>query len=210
MRKLEENIMEQTVYIVDDDLDMVQAIQNLLESVNLLAKAYTSAENFLFEYKQQPGCIILDIRMKGMSGLQLQQVLQERNYNIPIIFITGHGDISMTKRALQAGAKDFFTKPFNNQELLDSVQIALQENVAQYEKQVEIAEIQGRYATLSQREQEVMCLVVDGETNKTIANKLSISISTVEAHRTKIMTKMKATSIAKLVKMALIYDLIPD
>jgi FixJ family two-component response regulator len=148
--------------------------------------------------------------MKNMSGLQLQQALLERNYNIPIIFITGHGDIPMTKKAMKAGAKDFFTKPFNNQELLDAVQLILQGNIMQYEKQAKAAEVQRRYAILSQREQEVMRLVVDGESNKIIANKLAISINTVEAHRAKIMAKMKATSIAKLVKMALVYDLITD
>ena len=200
--------MKQTVFIVDDNLEMVQAIQSLLKSVNIHTKPYTNAKVFLDEYEEQPGCIILDVRMTEMSGLQVQQILKERNYNIPIIFITGHGDIPITKRALQEGAKDFFTKPFSNQELLDSIQVVLRENEVQYEKRARIVEMQKRCATLSPRELEVLVKIVEGYSSKIIADKLKISISTIEAHRAKIMQKMKAKTLASLVKIAVKYNIV--
>lgn len=208
MRELEEGVMEQTVYIVDDDVEIIEAIESLLASISITTKSYTCAESFLREYEQQPGCLILDIRIKKMSGLQLQQALIDGNYIIPVIFITGHGDIPMTKRALLAGARDFFIKPFNNQELLDSIQLVLRQNRMEYAEHVKTMEMEKRFASLSPREQETLSNISNGQPNKVIAANLQISMSTIEAHRAKIMRKMGVENFAALMKIVVKYNLV--
>lgn len=199
--------MQQTVFIVDDDQEIAEVLSQLFESVDIDVQVYSSAEEFLADYKQQLGCILLDVRMQGMSGLQLQKELQKRGNNLPIIFITGHGDIPMTKRAIKDGAIDFFTKPFNNQELLEVVQITLQQNVVLKKEQDRKNTIISHFNTLTAREKEIMQAVVDGNSNKKIMHEFNISISTVEAHRAKVMTKMQVDSLAELVKLSMKYNL---
>jgi len=195
--------MQQTVFVVDDDPEIGKMLGWLVESIGADIEIYASGEEFLAAYKERPGCLILDVRMKGMSGLKLQELLQERDDKIPIIFITGHGDISMTVRAMKKGAKDFFTKPFNNQLLLDTVQQALEENTKQYDEKLQKDKIKAQLDSLTAREREIMHCVIDGKLNRVISDELGISISTVEAHRAKVMEKMQVDSLAELVKKVL-------
>lgn len=196
-----------TVYVVDDDAALCQSLSWLLESVGLPVATFTSAQAYLEQYNiNQRGCLLLDIRMKGMSGFELQEKLISMGNRLPIIMITGHGDIPMAVRAMKSGAVDFITKPFNDQLLLDLVQRVLAEESIRKEESNEVfnnsnnSELLERYASLTAREREIMERVVDGKLNKQIAFELGISMKTVELHRAHVMQKMQVKSLADLVK----------
>ncbi|WML90800.1 response regulator [Thiothrix lacustris] len=192
-----------TVFIVDDDPAVRDSLRWLLESMRLKVATFGSAEDFLkFYTMHMVGCLILDVRMPGMSGLQLQQFLTKQKYSLPIIFITGHGDIPMAVRAMQAGAMYFLEKPFEDQVLLDYVHEALALDNDNQQSRIRLTMIQARIANLTEREREVMDLVIDNHSNKEIASKLGVSIKTVEFHRSHMMDKMHATSLIELVNMA--------
>lgn len=195
---------EPTVFVVDDDQEVRDALQLLMESVGLEVETYPSAADFLQHFDPaRSGCIILDVRMPGMSGLDLQTRLAERRLHPPIIIITGHGDVPMAVRAVQAGAVDFIEKPFNDQALLDAVHRAIERDAQQRGEASRLADIQERYARLTPREKEVLELVVAGKRNKVIALELQVSQSTVEAHRSKVMEKMEAATLSDLMRMML-------
>lgn len=197
-------IPEPMVYIIDDDKDVCESLSWLLQSVQLEVKVFNSATEFLnFERPNIPACILLDIRMKGMSGLQLQEHLALKNISIPIIFMTGHGDIPMSVQAMRKGAFDFLEKPFNPQHMLNQVQACLQKAEVDFVKQAEIREQMLKLQTLSPREQEIIELLVDGLASKVIAQKLNISHKTVEIHRTHIRQKLGTESVAHIVNMVL-------
>lgn len=194
-----------TIHVVDDDQAVRESIEWLIDSVGLNIRTYASADEFLAQYQEDVlGCLILDVRMPGISGLDLQQILKQRGLEIPIIFITGHGDVPMAVRALKNGAVDFIEKPFSDQTLLETIQNAVKYHCEQLEKRSEFCALQARYRTLTSREQEVMTRVVAGQSNRDIAETLGISIKTVEVHRAKVMEKMQAGSIAELVRMGVI------
>ena len=193
-----------TVFIVDDDQEVRQALALLMESVGLQVATFASGNDFLQQFDPgQPGCLVLDVRMPGMSGLELQARLAAEIIHPPVIIITGHGDVPMAVRAVQAGALDFIEKPFNDQALLDSVHRALDLDARQRGRASKLAEIRARLETLTPREQEVMKMVVAGKRNKVIAFELSVSQSTVEAHRARVMEKMQAASLSDLMRMVL-------
>ncbi len=193
--------MNQKIYIVDDDSGVRNALSFLLDSVNLESQAHESAQSFLDDYDGSPGVLVLDVRMPGMSGLELQELLNEKQFTeLSIIFISGHGDIPMAVEALKHGAVDFITKPFRDQELLDRIHDALDQNEADQEQKSEIRDIQSRLDSLSPRETEVMEMVADGKANKVIAFDLGISQRTVEIHRAHVMEKMQIRSLAQLVR----------
>ncbi|HLZ51287.1 MAG TPA: response regulator transcription factor [Candidatus Acidoferrum sp.] len=192
-----------TVFVVDDDRGMRQAIQDLVESVGLRAESFASAEEFLRKkHNTRPSCLVLDVRLPQMSGLDFQRRLVEKGIEIPVIFITAHGDIPMSVRALKSGAVEFLTKPFRDQDLLDAVQQALQRDRTAHEQQADIRDLQERYRALTAREQEVMTLVVSGMLNKQIASEIGASEATVKVHRGHVMHKMQAASVVDLVRMA--------
>ncbi len=196
-----------TVFIVDDDEAVRDSVRWLILSVNLEVKTFSSAQDFLDTFKpEQEGCLLLDMRMPGMSGLALLAKLRESGSNIPTIFLTGHGDVPMAVRALKEGAVDFLEKPYNDQVLLDCVHKALEQSEQINQLRVEQHIINERYAALTPREAEVMSMIVEGQPNKVIGNSLSISIKTVETHRAKIMDKMKADSVSHLVRMAVVLE----
>jgi FixJ family two-component response regulator len=192
-----------TVFIVDDDRGMRQAIHDLVESVGLRAESFATGEEFL-NRKQivRPSCLVLDVRLPQMSGLDFQRRLGETGMHIPIIFVTAHGDIPMSVRALKSGAVEFLTKPFRDQDLLDAIQQALERDGVAQKEQAEIHDLQGRYHALTVREQEVMTLVVSGMLNKQIASEIGASEATVKVHRGNVMHKMQAASVVDLVRMA--------
>lgn len=195
---------EPTVFIVDDDQAVLRSLRWLIESVRLRVEAFSSAQAFLDSYdSSKPGCLVLDIRMPSMSGLDLQERLVAQRIQVPIIFITGHGDVQMAVRAVQSGASDFIEKPFNDQDLLDRIQRAIAFDVRQRGKNVQRVQLCSLFASLTPREREVLDLVVEGMSNKAIANSLGLSAKTVEVHRAKVMEKMYAHSVADLVKMAM-------
>lgn len=195
---------EPTVFIVDDDEAVRNSLKLLMRSVGLPAVAYASAPDFLAAYdRQQPGCVVLDVRMPGMSGLELQQVLNLRGATVPVIFVTGHGDIPMAVEAMQHGAFDFLQKPFRDQDLLDRIQRALERDRATRQQLKEMSHLRERLASLTPREREVLKLVTAGKPNKVIAADLGVSQRTVEIHRARVMEKMGATSLAQLVRMVL-------
>ncbi|SPF56192.1 Nodulation protein W [Candidatus Sulfopaludibacter sp. SbA4] len=191
------------VFIVDDDISVREALKNLLRSVGLRVETFGTAQEFLSSRRSDaPGCLILDVRLPGLSGLDLQRKLAEADIEIPIIFITAHGDIQMSVRAMKAGAVEFLTKPFRDQDLLDAVQQAIDRDRSARTQRAETAELRSRYESLSSREQEIMALVVRGLLNKQIASELGISEATVKLHRGQVMQKMRADSLADLIRVA--------
>lgn len=195
---------EPTVFIVDDDQAVARSLRWLIESVRLKVETFPSAQAFLDGYDvTSSGCLVLDVRMPGMSGLDLQEILVAQRIHVPIIFITGHGDVQMAVRAVQAGAFDFVEKPFNDQDLLDRIQKAIARDADQRTKDAQRAQLRALFASLTPREREVLDLVVEGMSNKAIANSLGLSAKTVEVHRAKVMDKLHARSISDLVKMAM-------
>ncbi len=204
------NKLRQFVYVVDDDEAVLDALGLLLETVDLDCKTFPSATAFLEAYDGvSGGCLVLDIRMPGMSGLELQETLIEKNVLLPIIFITGHGDIPMAVEAMRNGAHDFIRKPFREQELLDRINEALALESGIRHQQFERSAILRKLKTLTDREREVFKRVTTGEANKVIAIELEISERTVEVHRAHVMKKMAATSLAQLVRMKLISEVGP-
>ena len=195
---------EPTVFIVDDDQAVARSLRWLIETVRLRVETFASAQAFLDGYDpHKPGCLVLDVRMPGLSGLELQERLTAQKINIPIIFITGHGDVQMAVRAVKSGAFDFIEKPFNDQDLLDRIQKAIVFDREQRGKEVQRGQLRMLFANLTPREREVLDLVVEGMSNKAIANSLGLSAKTVEVHRAKMMEKMQAHSVSDLVKMAM-------
>jgi two-component system, LuxR family, response regulator FixJ len=198
------NAHEPVVYVIDDDDAVRESLSWLISSVDLNVQSYPSANNFLDQCQQvHAGCLITDIRMPGLSGLDLQNELIERGIDIPVIVITGHGDVQTAVRAMKAGAYDFIEKPFNDQLLLDLVNRAVAYSLSSSEAHSQLAELMDRRDNLTPREQQVMALIATGEQNKSIAHKLEISDKTVEAHRAKVMAKMQANSLADIVKMVM-------
>ncbi len=196
---------EATVFIVDDDEAVRDSLSFLMQSVGLQTESFDSADSFLqAEPVERAGCLLLDIRMPGMSGLELQGLLQERGIRLPVIFISGHADVPMAVRALKAGAFDFVEKPFNDQLLLDCVQRAIESDRQQRQSEAQLDEWRARLDTLTPREREVMELVVDGAPNKVISSTLGVSLKTVEAHRARVMDKLKADSLSHLVRMCVL------
>jgi FixJ family two-component response regulator len=192
-----------TVFVVDDDASIREALKNLLRSVGHEVETFGNAQEFLFSYRSDaPGCLILDVRLPGLSGLDVQLQLAEANVHLPIVFITGHGDIQMSVRAIKAGAVEFLTKPFRDQDLLDAVQQAVDRDRVTRAEQAEMTDLRARYESLSPREKEVMGLVVNGRLNKQIAGEIGTSEATVKLHRGNLMRKMRADSLADLIRMA--------
>ncbi len=196
-----------TVHVVDDDDAVRSSLRLLLKSVGLPTVAYASAQEFLATWDgEQPGCLVLDVRMPGMSGIELQTELNQRGAIIPVIFISGHGDIPMAVEAIQHGAFDFLQKPFGDQELIDRVQRALTSDAEHRQLLQQRATLRHRFDSLTPREQEVLQLVTQGKANKVMAGDLGVSQRTVEIHRARVMEKMGAQSLAQLVRMVLELD----
>jgi FixJ family two-component response regulator len=192
-----------TVFIVDDDGGVRRAVQDLVESVGLRAESFATGEEFLKKKRTpDPSCLVLDVRLPQTSGLDFQSMLAEAGMQIPIIFITAHGDIPMSVRALKSGAVEFLTKPFRDQDLLDAIQQALQRDRVAREQHDEVQELHGRYLALTARERAVMGLVVAGMLNKQIASQIGVSEATVKIHRGNVMQKMQAGSLIELVRIA--------
>ncbi|WP_261844762.1 response regulator transcription factor [Aliamphritea ceti] len=190
------------VFIVDDDDDFRDSMQWLLESADLNVSSFASARDFLSTYKGESGCMLLDVRMPEINGLALQQIMQEREIRLPIIVLSGHGDIPMAVTAMKNGALDFLEKPFDDEVLLPLVENALTHSANLMESQQQQQHIQDLHDSLSRREKQVMVLVVAGRANREIAEELGISPKTVEVHRSRVMSKMRAASLPELVKQA--------
>lgn len=195
---------ESRVFVIDDEAAVRDAIGLLIRSVGMKCEAFASADEFLARYDSAvPGCLVLDIRLPGMSGLQLQDRLNERAVSLPIIMITGHGTIQMAVRAVKAGAFDFLEKPFRDQDLLDRVQQAIRFDIASREKHLLKSQMVRLMASLTSREREVLDLVIEGYSNKVIASRLGLSHKTIEYHRSKMMEKLQVGSIPELVQLAI-------
>jgi FixJ family two-component response regulator len=191
------------VVIIDDDPDIRNALQDLLETVDLQAALFATASEFLASRRPQgPCCIVVDVRLPGLSGLEFQQELARENTAIPVIFITGHGDIPMSVRAMKAGAVEFLTKPLRDQDLLDAIQAGLRRDRARLEDERKVADLRTRHESLTARERQLMALLVSGRVNKQIAAEIGISEVTVRLHRGQIMRKMRASSLADLIRIA--------
>jgi FixJ family two-component response regulator len=190
------------VFVVDDDPSMREAVQDLIASVGLEARGFPSPREFLEAARpDSPACLVLDVRLPGSSGLNFQQELSQAGVRIPVIFITGHGDIPMSVRAIKAGAVEFLTKPFRDQELLDAINAGIERNRAQRREALVMDDLRQRFAALTPREREIMALVILGRMNKQIAGELGVSEVTVKVHRGQIMRKMRAKSLPELVRM---------
>jgi len=193
---------EPTVFVVDDDHAVRRFLCGLIASVDIPVESYASARDFLENYQYgRAGCLLLDIRMPGMSGLELQQELDRRSIDLPVIILTGHGNVQVAVNAMKAGAIDFIEKPFNNDLLLDRIQRALSDSVRAREVRLEQEALEARLSRLTPREQQILERVIAGDTNKGVARRLGISEKTVELHRSRVMEKMRAGSLAALVKM---------
>jgi FixJ family two-component response regulator len=191
------------VFVIDDDASMRAAIEDLVGSVTLLVRPFASPQEFLASKRPDaPGCLVLDVRLPGMSGLTFQTELAKVGVDLPVVFITGHGDIRMSVRAMKAGAVEFLTKPFRDQDLLDAIHAAIERDRERRREAVLVGELRERYATLTERERQIMTLVVTGRANKQIAAELELSEMTVKVHRGQVMRKMQASSLPELVRIA--------
>ena len=194
---------EPTIFVIDDDPSVRQSLESLIKSVGWRVRIYGSAPEFLGSgHLDAPGCIVLDVRLPGLSGLDLQQALLRAKSHLPVIFITGHGDIPMSVQAMKAGAVEFLPKPFREQDLLDALKLALDRDRITRQQRAEQAALRARYDSVTPREQQVMGLLVTGLLNKEIAATLGVSEVTIKVHRSQIMQKMQADSLANLVRMA--------
>ena len=190
------------VFVIDDDASVRSSLKFLLSTVGLQAETFDSADSFLHKKRPDvPSCVVLDVRLPGVSGIDFQRELTARNISIPIVFLTGHGDIPMSVRAMKAGAVEFLTKPFREQDLLDAVRVALDRDRTRREHETELADIRRRFDSLTSREQEVLSMVMNGMLNKQIAAELGTAESTVKVQRSRAMEKMQAESLAHLIKM---------
>jgi RNA polymerase sigma factor (sigma-70 family) len=190
------------VFVVDDDPSVRSSLKFLLSSMGLQVESFESAESFLQRKSPDaPSCLVLDVRLRGLSGLDFQRELAARNIRIPIVFVTGHGDIPMTVRAMKAGAIEFLTKPYRDQDLLDAVRIALERDRTRREQEKDLTDLRQHFESLTPREQEVISMVVSGMLNKQIAGELGTAENTVKVHRSRAMEKMNAKSFADLVRM---------
>lgn len=195
------------VYVVDDDQSVRNSLRWLLESVGIRTRVFPDARSFVEGYRPgSPGCLVLDVRMPGMSGLDLQQQLRQLEIDLPVIIVTGHADVPMAIRALKEGAVDFIEKPYSDQVLLERIQAVLETDAQEQARRDEIARIKSNFDHLTLREKQLLERIVAGKPNKAIATELGISIKTVEVHRSRLMTKMGAGSLSELVKQALLLD----
>ena len=194
---------EATVAVIDDDPDIREALRGLLRSVGLGVELFGSVQEFLAAFqRERPGCLVLDVRLPGRSGLDLQEELARADIHFPVIFISGHADVPMSVRAMKAGAVEFLTKPVRDQDLLDAIQLAIAKDRARRKQEATLERLRADFDTLTPREREVMVMVVAGRLNKQIAGDLQLSEATVKAHRSQAMRKMRARSLAELVRMA--------
>jgi FixJ family two-component response regulator len=194
---------QSVVFVIDDDESMRRSLATLLRSVGLDARVFSSPQEFTrAERPDAPGCLVLDVRLPGMSGLAFQEQLAKAGIGLPIIFISGHGDVPMTVRAMKAGAVEFLTKPFDDQVLLDAINGAIDRDRGRRRHALQLAELQARYRELTERERQIFKLVIDGRLNKQIAAELGLSVVTVKVHRGQVMRKMEAKAVVDLVRMA--------